>query len=79
MKLCNEGNNAALSQPVTKFLVPPPFQNILDPPRDIVDNPPRKKKFSILDDVLKLDNYEQLSQQKYALFEYQNASKTFTM
>ena len=46
---------------------------------DIVDNPPRKKKFSNLDDVLNLDNYDQLPQQEYALFQYQNTSKTFTM
>ena len=45
------------------------------PVDDIVDNPPRKEKFSNLDDVLNLDNYDQLPQQEYALFQYQNTSK----
>lgn len=49
------------------------------PVDDIVDNPPRKQLFSNLDDVLNLDNYEQLPEQEYALFEYQNSSKTLTM
>ena len=49
------------------------------PVDDIVDNPPRKQKFSNLDDVLNLDNYDELPQQEYALFQYQNTSKTFTM
>ena len=36
------------------------------PVDDIVENLPRKQKFSNLDDILNLDNYEQLSLQKYA-------------
>ena len=49
------------------------------PVDDIVDNPPRKQTFSNLDDVLNLDNYDQLPQQEYDLFQYQNTSKIFTM
>ena len=38
------------------------------PVDDSVDNTPRKQKFSNLDDVLNLDNYDQLPQQEYALY-----------